>query len=278
MSQPSDVICLVGERDADPVVQTSGRHRDDHFVAIGSVTKTFTAMLLQVLVDAGALDPDSLVSDHVPVDVEAGVTLRHLAEHTSGLRRLPPGARRWRRDPYKHVDAAFLATTIADLGRHTVAAPGCGTDYSNLGYAVLGSVLAAATRSPWVEAVTTRVVRPLGLPDDVVLVGDVPAERRLDPVDRRGQPMDPWTMDGMAPAGGLWTTPRALAAYTRAVVVDEVLGAPRWGWQRTDAMTWHNGAARGGRCFRGSPRRHGPLGRRPWARSRAGRNRRRRGT
>lgn len=251
MSRAPDVVCLVADGRADPVAQTSGRHRADRFGAIGSVTKTFTATLMQVMVDGGDLDPDSRVSEHLAVDVDAGITVRQLAEHTSGLRRLPPGARRWSRDPYAHVDDGRMASFVADLGRHTVAVPGSRAEYSNLGYAVLGAVLAEVAGTSWAEAVVTRVPQPLDLPDRVVLVDDVPADQRIDPLDRRGRPVDPWTMAAMAPAGGLWTTARALGAYTRAVVVDEIFGPPRWGWRRSDGMTWHNGAVRRAAAFAG---------------------------
>ena len=68
---------------------------------IGSVTKTFTALLFAQLAAGGEVDPHTPVARLVP---EAhgglrGVTLQHLATHTSGLPRIPPGLFRAGRAP-----------------------------------------------------------------------------------------------------------------------------------------------------------------------------------
>ena len=62
---------------------------------IGSITKTFTGILLARMASDGLVGLDSRVSDFLPTGVEptpeqAAITLRHLATHTAGLPRLPP--------------------------------------------------------------------------------------------------------------------------------------------------------------------------------------------
>ena len=61
---------------------------------IASITKVFTASLLQSLVDQGVVRMDSmlgeLIGDAVPMnDKAARITLEQLAAHTSGLPRIP---------------------------------------------------------------------------------------------------------------------------------------------------------------------------------------------
>ena len=252
MSREPDAIALTGSAAESPRLQVSGRHAPDRFVEIGSVTKTFTALLLQVLVDDGAVDPADLVSTHLPVDRESGITVDQLAAHSSGLRRLPPGTRPWSRDPYARFDEAQLSEVIRDLGRWTEAEPGEATSYSNLGYAVLAAVLESVAGKSWIQALTDRVVAPLRLPDPVLLSTQVPEERRLHALGRWRRHRSTWTFDAMGPAGGLWTTPRSLGSYVRAVLIDEAFGPVRWAWHRSDGMLWHNGATRDAATFAGA--------------------------
>ena len=80
----------------------------------------------------------------------------------------------------------------------------------------------------------------------------MPHNRRLVAVDRKGNPRSTWTLGPLAPAGGLWTTPRALAVYTRKVLIDRILGSVPVGWQHTDGVDWHNGATRDAAVFVGA--------------------------
>jgi CubicO group peptidase (beta-lactamase class C family) len=70
--------------------------RDSTRFEIGSITKTFTGILLAGQVEAGTVTLDQRFASLLPVEVtvprHAGreITLRHLATHTSGLRGMPP--------------------------------------------------------------------------------------------------------------------------------------------------------------------------------------------
>ncbi len=112
------------------------------------------------------------------------------------------GRPRWRRDPYARIDEAAFAHLVQALPDHVRSTPGAAEEYSNFGYAVLGAALAAAAGEPWFEAVRSRVVEPLDLPDAVLLAHDVPAPRRLVALDRLGRPRATWTLGPFAPAGG----------------------------------------------------------------------------
>ncbi|MEV0189546.1 serine hydrolase domain-containing protein, partial [Kitasatospora purpeofusca] len=87
---------------------------------LGSVTKTFTALLLAELSARGEVAPDDPVQRHLPAgrrppDVRRGGPIRliHLATHTSGLPGLPPGllasaVPSWNRNPYASFDEQRL--------------------------------------------------------------------------------------------------------------------------------------------------------------------------
>ena len=257
MGREPDVILLGGTDRGDPEVQVSGRHDPEAFVEIGSVTKPFTAALLRSLVAAGTVTLDDPVSSHLEVGPGPVPTLRHLVEHTSGLPRVPPGVHGWRREPYARIDEAAFAGLVRDLPDHLRGAPGAVREYSNFGYAVLGAALSAAAGQSWFEAVVSRVVEPLDLPDAVLLEHDVPASRRLVALDRRGRPRATWTLGPFAPAGGLWTTPRVLGELARKVLLEDAWGTRPLGWQHTDGVDWHNGATRDAAVFVGAARSRG---------------------
>ncbi|MFD7665263.1 serine hydrolase domain-containing protein [Streptomyces sp. NPDC059788] len=226
----------------------TGGHRTDAYVEIGSVTKVLTGTALDRLAADGVLTPDDPVERWLDAPRGTGITLRHLAEHTSGLPRLPP-LRLPRRDPYRRFDAAALRSLVNRLDALATAAPGTTEEYSNFGYAVLGAALAAAAGEPYERVVRRCVLDPLGIEE---MTARPPADRVLTGTGRWGRPRAPWTMDGaVLPAGGYWATPTAVAALTRALLADRVLGPPALTWRQDGPVIWHNGGTRDAAVFTG---------------------------
>lgn len=228
--------------------QISHGHSPDLFVQIGSLTKPLTATVLTALAAGGTLALDDPLESFLPVPRGTGITLRHLAEHTAGLPRLPPGIRG--RDPYAAFDAQALESVARGLDALVTAPAGTEEEYSNLGYALLGAALVTATRTSYEELLRRHVLDPLGITD---VVADPPADRRLCRRGLFGQPRRPWTMTGaILPAGGLWATPRATARLLTGLLVDLRLGEPAPAWQKAGRLLWHNGATRDASVFAGA--------------------------
>ncbi|KOV82439.1 serine hydrolase [Nocardia sp. NRRL S-836] len=131
--------------------------RRDSKVPIGSITKTFTATLLMVLVSDGDIDLDEPVVEYLPdlrqaLGENADVlTARHLLSHTGGLHSevtAPPSD-----------GPAALAASVRDV----VQPPGAGFSYSNTGYALIGRLIEVATGMSWEEAVRTILLKPLDI-------------------------------------------------------------------------------------------------------------------
>ncbi|MEU2062286.1 serine hydrolase domain-containing protein [Streptomyces sp. NPDC013455] len=223
-------------------------HAVDRYVEIGSLTKALTGTLLARLAEAGVVGLDDPVERWLPAPPGTGVTLLHLARHTSGLPRLPP--RVGRRDPYAAFDHAELLRLVRGLDALAVRPPG-GEEYSNLGYAVLGAALARAGGAGYGELLDTHVLRPLGITEVTVRP---PAGRRLTaPGLLPGTRRRPWTMDGaILPAGGLWATPRALGDLVVRLLVERRLGEPAVSWQSAGPLRWHNGATGDASAFAGA--------------------------
>lgn len=134
----------------------------DHF-RIGSQTKTFTASVVLQLFDEGLVDLDAPIGRYLPGVVTGNydgnvITVRQLLQHTSGLVRDPRGA----------VANPNGTYTLAELIRSAMDEPALfppGTDwtYSNVGYLVLGMLIERIT-GQWVgDAITDRIIEPLGL-------------------------------------------------------------------------------------------------------------------
>ncbi|XTR51796.1 serine hydrolase domain-containing protein [Pseudarthrobacter sp. So.54] len=133
---------------------------------IASCTKSFTAAAVLILRDRGLLDLDSEVSVHLPYlrligpekDMPGGpLTVRMLLTMSGGL---PTD------DPWADRQEAMSGAGLEDLlkaGVRLVRAPGTGYEYSNLGYAMLGAVIAAAAGRGYTDVVRQELLEPLGL-------------------------------------------------------------------------------------------------------------------
>jgi D-alanyl-D-alanine-carboxypeptidase/D-alanyl-D-alanine-endopeptidase len=131
----------------------------DTLFAIGSVTKVFTALLLQDMVERGEMKLDDPVQKYLPNSVKLPtfqgkeITLLHLATHASALPRDSSG------DLYSFLSNCKLQR-----------APGTQKEYSNLGVGLLGHVIARKAGKDYETLVQERICRPLGMNDTCITV------------------------------------------------------------------------------------------------------------
>jgi serine-type D-Ala-D-Ala carboxypeptidase/endopeptidase len=188
---------------------------------IGSITKTFTTLLLADMARAGRVALDDPVQRYLPDDAHLPVrgreiTLEDLATHRSGLPRLPkgllwPALTRNRRDPYAELDETRLAAAVrATRPRRR---PGRKIAYSNYGMGLLGYALARREGTSYEQLVQARVCEPLGLRD--TWLETPPSERRRIAGGHTwgGRSTPPWHLAALAGAGGLRSTAADLLAY-----------------------------------------------------------------
>lgn len=241
----------------------------DRLFQIGSVTKTFTALLLARRLVTGDLTYDTPVAELLPIAsalrAEQPVSVGELATHTSGLPRIP--ASLWRRaltfddNPYQAYGDDRLA---GDLARTRLHGRGR-TRYSNLGMGLLGHALARAAGTTFDGLVRTEICEPLGLPDTTAEPTGAQRSRLATGHRRRGRARDvAWEFDALAGAGSLWSTGNDVLTYLQAHLAppEGVLGAaarrvladPVLAWQalphgRHRGMWWHNGGTAGFRSM-----------------------------
>ncbi len=142
---------------------------------IASITKTFTAVAILQLRDAGKLRLDDPVSDYLSwfnlrYEGAPQITIRHLLTHTSGLPR-DATTPHWTDNVFQSWDE--LVTTTQQ--RKPVIPPMEDFGYSNLGYSLLGGIVEAASGESWAGYIQQRILDPLGMTDTVVTpAGDEP--------------------------------------------------------------------------------------------------------
>jgi CubicO group peptidase (beta-lactamase class C family) len=177
---------------------------------IGSITKTMTAVLVLQCARDGLLALDDPLGRHVPESGGyAGATLRSLLAHTSGMQSEPVGPW-WERSP--GVDVGTLLA--ANDGTGAVAPAEEFFHYSNLGYALLGEVVARARGTGWWDLVRGRLLEPLGM-RRTSYAPEAPNASGHSVDHFTGVLADEPHADtvAMAPAGQLWSTVEDLARW-----------------------------------------------------------------
>jgi CubicO group peptidase (beta-lactamase class C family) len=198
-----------------------GRAPDGRTVfEIGSVTKTFTALLLAEGVQAKAFRLDTPVADLLPgfeLPSRHGkpITLGLLAEQFSGLPRLPG-----------NLQPADLGNPYADYGRDRLKAflasyrlprdPGAAYEYSNLGFGVLGDALAQHAGLSYGELVQRQVLAPLGMHSTGLELTPALRARLAAGHDEVGQPAKHWDFGALSGAGGLLSDGDDMLRYLQA--------------------------------------------------------------
>lgn len=137
----------------------------DTVYEIGSITKAFTGILLAEAVNVGKVRLDDPIQKYVPPDVHAPtykdipITILNLATHRAALPRDPDSDDM--QDIYSWLDTYKLAH-----------APGSQYVYSNLGYALLGDILARLSGNDYGTLEFQSVSQPLGLIDTAETLSD----------------------------------------------------------------------------------------------------------
>lgn len=197
----------------------------------GSISKTFTAVLMMALVERGVIGLDDPVAEYLPeIEGLAGrppgsppVTFRMLASHTAGLIREPEleGAasgpiQRWEQKVLASIPRTRFQTP-----------PGTEYSYSNIGFGVLGLALSRAAGEPFMDLMETLVFGPLGLESSTFILDSPDLLRRMSVGYSRNRQTGQISPDRATrehfgrgykvPNGGVYSTVRDLAVFAGAI-------------------------------------------------------------
>ncbi|MGD9648099.1 MAG: serine hydrolase [Pirellulales bacterium] len=188
---------------------------------IGSVSKTFTALLLADMVVRGELSLDDPVQKFLPADVPMKsrdgqpITLVQLATHTSGLPRMPSNfSPADLANPYADYDEQHLYEYFRKARR--LREPGGKPVYSNLGMGLLGHALAQAAGKSYEEMIEERICKPLAMTRTRVTLDNALRADLAQPHDGDGAAVKPWDLNALAGAGGIRSDVDDMLAYTAA--------------------------------------------------------------
>ncbi len=193
-----------------------------HVFRIASHSKTFTATAIMQLVEQDKLRLDDQLAAYIPWlgqrDTLARVTIRQVLNHAAGIIRDGADADYWR------LEGAF---PDADELRRLVEEGGAVLDanesfkYSNIGYALLGLVIEAASGLPYNTYVRRHIVEQLGLSDTGPETDDHARERLVTGYTARRpgltrRPIPDVSTRALSPATGFYATAEDLCRYAAA--------------------------------------------------------------
>jgi CubicO group peptidase (beta-lactamase class C family) len=220
-----------------PVVGRNATVNERTIFNLGSASKAFTTALIAQLDDEKKLTWDDPVSDHLPAlrlpDYAPGVTLRDLAAHRTG----------WGAASYNFMGLG-LKETLRRVQHLPQAAPiRSRLVYNNLGYSVLAEAAAAASGKSWTQLLTERFFQPLSMADtriygpELVKLPNLAAAHAV--IDDTMQSIKPMALDAVAPAGGIYSSARDMAAWMKMLLAKGHAGGRQLITERSIGLMQH---------------------------------------
>lgn len=190
---------------------------------IGSITKSFIAVSIAKLVEAGKMDFHDPVTKFLPLKQKAfeGVEVHHLLSHTSGIPGL--GALEvslyTQFGEYHHwlpiAGVEDMSSFMSDVDDWVEAKPGAKYHYFNEGFVLLGDIVTKASGKPWDKFLKDEVLTPLKMNRTFIQKADVEADPDVaTPYAIRGTRVKETPMPyGSSAAGGIMSNVVDLTNY-----------------------------------------------------------------
>lgn len=196
----------------------------------GSISKSFTALAVMQLVEAGKVDLDTTIARYL--DVFSGhpagvITIRQLLSHTSGFSTLQGN------DSHTDVTGGSdeLARRVDALAEVDPAyEPNERWTYSNANYLILGRLIEVVSGEEFQAYVTAHILEPVGMEHSFVADGEIHETMATGhrPWFATKRPLaENTTSRGTAPAGGIVASAGDLGLYLEMMMSgeDDVLSA-----------------------------------------------------
>jgi serine-type D-Ala-D-Ala carboxypeptidase/endopeptidase len=194
-----------------------GTAKPDSIFEIGSITKTFTGLILAQMVAQGKVTLDEPVRELLPagtVTKPTGteITLLDLATQSSGLPRMPDNFDP--ADPANPYADYHAANLYAFLAKHGVVKPATTSFlYSNLGFGLLGQALSDRAKTSYPDLLRDEITEPLGMKDTVIALSPDQQKRFIAGHDAGHHPAHAWDLGALAGAGAIRSTAADMLIY-----------------------------------------------------------------
>ena len=252
---------------------TFGVAKPDSLFEIGSITKTFTGLILSEMVDAGTVTLETPVRELLPAGTVAKpdgpeITLVSLATHHSGMARMPDNFHPADpENPYADYTEKNLYEYVSKTG--VGRKPDAKFEYSNVGMGLLGEALADKAGEKYEALLRQDVLTPLGMKHTFIVLPAGEAKNFVEGHDGSDRPAHAWDLDAMAPAGGIRSDVGDMLRYVEAEIhppagemakaiafqheiradVDGGKIALNWFFQEDTGNYWHSGGTGGFRSY-----------------------------
>ena len=202
---------------------TGGKPDGDTLFEIASITKTFTVLLLEEMVERGEMKLDDPVQKYLPESVKVPthngkpITLLDLATHSSGLPRDPDNLTPTRGLPENAFADYTVERMYQFLGSYVLSRdPGAQVEYSNVGLALLGHALARKADINYESMVIEHICQPLKMDSTRITLTPEMKKRLAGGHDERGNRAPDWNFLAYDGTGGLHSSANDLLKYVSA--------------------------------------------------------------
>ena len=210
----------------------------EHLQGMGSITKSFVAATIMLMVEDEMLTLDDPIGDYLPdfPNIDSAITVRQILNHRSGLNDYlnenPATVVAWG----ENLDSIW---TIETMLNNYVLEPNFEPEedwsYSNTNYLLAGLLIESIEGQPWYEVVRNRIIDPLNLSHTFSHpfenYGTQPFAHAFSDIDGSGNMVD-LEVNGLpmiglfsmgSSAGNLITTPEDLVIFTNALFNGDLL-------------------------------------------------------
>ncbi len=206
---------LKQEKDAMEVVENFQKNFE-----IGSITKVFTSTLLANFVLEGKVNLDDPISKYIgiPLKDSLPITFKQLANHTSGLPRMPSNfaviAMLSPNNPFKNYDEGKLKKYLTDEIKLDNE-PGKNSVYSNLGAGLLGYVLCEISGQDYQTLLQRYIFTKYQMTRSTTLRETIAAQL-VKGLNAKGDETPNWDLAVLVAAGGILSTVEDLSKFALA--------------------------------------------------------------
>lgn len=188
---------------------------------IGSISKVFTATLLADLVEKGKITLDDSITKFLPDSLAQNhflqkITFKHLANHTSGLPRLPQNLDKVAKfnpnNPYATYNRKDLFHYLKDVKSENE--PGENFEYSNLGYGLLGELISIISNKSYSQNLKEIITDSLRLTNTVEKV-NTKTQNLTKVYNAQGEEVPAWDFQAFAGTGALKSTVHDLLRFAQ---------------------------------------------------------------
>jgi CubicO group peptidase (beta-lactamase class C family) len=212
---PKNVQFAIGVIDGDDQMTFGFEMKEDwstldnenSIFEIGSISKVFTSMLLANAISEGVMNLTDTVQNELAIDwkVEKPITYKMLANHTSGLPRIPSNLMKHallnKENPYAKYEEEALIKYL-EKKMSLKSEPGEKYAYSNLGAGLLGYLVCKKLDLTYEEAIQKYLLEPSSMNNTSTSRDNIEGDM-VTGLNKKGKPTSNWDFDVFAGAGAI---------------------------------------------------------------------------